>query len=232
MIFVFVDETGELGKRNILSPGSTSFFGIAAISVSDKDYEALRLLLAQIHWLRGTASTIDSTNHIWTFNFLRGLKELEANGIISASALYIDKKDYNGRYLTWTDYNIHKDEWRYYLRNYLLRHLLEYHFNSSIPNKPVELVIDRITLSKSQLENTQDYLNSQTLPKESTPFAIPHIKYLIMPSSEYVGGLEVAHLLADVLKRRIQNNIPPLMDELSEFMGILHFLGEKQAPNK
>ncbi len=229
MLFIFVDETGEPGKRNILSPGSTSYFGIAAISVSDRDYEALRLLLAQVHWLRGTASRIDSTNHIWTFNFLRGLRELEVNGIISASALYIDKKDYKGRYLTWSDYNIHKNEWRYYLRNYMLRHLLEYHFNSSIPNEPVELIIDRIPLTESQLENTRNYLNSQTLPEESVPFAIPYIQHLTLPASEYVGGLEVAHLLADVLKRRIQNNIPPLMEELSGFVRTTHFLGEEKV---
>ena len=229
MIFIFVDETGEPGKRNIFSPGSTSYFGLAAISIADRDYEALRLLLAQIHWLRGTATTIDSTNHIWAFNFLRGLKELEAIGLISASALYIDKKDYKGRYLTWSDYNIHKDEWRYYLRNYLLRHLLEYHFNSSIPNESVELIIDRIPLTESQLENTRNYLNSQTLPKESVPFAIPYIQHLTLPASEYVGGLEVAHLLADVLKRRIQNNIPPLMEELSRFVRTKHFLGEEKV---
>lgn len=181
MIFIFVDETGELGKRNIFSLGSTSYFGIAAISIADRDYKVLRLLLAQIHWLRGTATTIDSTKHIWAFNFLRGLKELEAIGLISASALYIDKKDYKGRYLTWSDYNIHKDEWRYYLRNYMLRHLLEYHFNSSIPREPVELIIDRIPLTKNQLENTHNYLNSQTLPKESVPFAIPYIQHLTLP---------------------------------------------------
>ncbi|MBA7559174.1 hypothetical protein ES708_00788 [subsurface metagenome] len=224
-----MDETGEPEKRNIFSPGSTSYFGLAAISIADRDYEALRLLLAQIHWLRGTATTIDSTNHIWAFNFLRGLKELEAIGLISASALYIDKKDYKGRYLTWSDYNIHKDEWRYYLRNYLLRHLLEYHFNSCIPNESVELIIDRIPLTESQLENTRNYLNSQTLPKESVPFAIPYIQHLTLPASEYVGGLEVAHLLADVLKRRIQNNIPPLMEELSRFVRTKHFLGEEKV---
>lgn len=228
MFFVFVDETGEPGEINLLSPGSTPYFGMAAISILDRDYKALRLLLSQIHWLRGTATTIDSKNHIWAFNFLRGLKELEAIGMISASALYIDKKDYKGRYLTWSDYNIRKDEWRYYLRNYLLRHLLEYHFNSSIPNEPVELIIDRITLTESQVKNTRNYLNSQALPKESVPFAIPYIKHLTLPASEYVGGLEVAHLLADVLKRRIQNNIPPLMEELSNFVRTIHFPGEEK----
>ena len=59
MRYVFVDETGELGKRNMFSLGSTPYFGMAAISVLDKDYNALRLLLSQIHWLRGTATSID-----------------------------------------------------------------------------------------------------------------------------------------------------------------------------
>jgi len=59
MLFVFVDETGDPGKRTLLSLGSTPYYGMAAISVSDGDYDALRLLLSQIHWLRGTATTIE-----------------------------------------------------------------------------------------------------------------------------------------------------------------------------
>jgi len=49
MIFVFVDETGDPGKRKILSYGSTPYFGMTAISIIDKEYDNLRLLLSQIH---------------------------------------------------------------------------------------------------------------------------------------------------------------------------------------
>ena len=232
MIFVFVDDTGDPGKRKILSHGSTPYFGMVAISIMDKDYIALRHLLSQVHWLRGTATSINTRGEklIWAFNFLRGLKELEANAVISASALYIIKADYGGRYLTWSDYGIPKRDWPYHLRNYLLRHLLEHHFHSNIPSDSIDLILDRILLNEEQRINTHKYLNSQISPLLREPFAIPHIQHLTLADSEYVGGLEIAHLLADVLKRRIENNIPQLMDELSRFVRIVHFKGGQQMP--
>lgn len=232
MNFVFVDETGDPGRRRLLSPGSTPYFGMVAVSVKDKAYKDLRLLLSQIHWLRGTATSLNASGEkmIWPFNCLRGLGELETNGVISASALYIVKADYGGRYLSWADYGISKREWPYYLRNYLLRHLLEHHFHSSSSSETIDLVLDRVLLNDSQRNNTHRYLNSQMSPPLREPFAIPHIQHLTLADSEYVGGLEIVHLLADVLRRQIENNIPQLMYELSGFMRVEHFEGGQQMP--
>ena len=74
MIFVFVDETGDPGKRNILSLGSTPYFGMVAISIMGKDCKSLRLLLSQIHWLRGTASSIElRRTYNKSLDLMRGL---------------------------------------------------------------------------------------------------------------------------------------------------------------
>lgn len=228
MNFVFVDEIGDPG--NDTNRGATPYFGMAAISVADKNYIAIRNLLSQIYWLHGTATTIDAEgeNTIRAFNILRGLKELAVRKVLSASALYIIKSDYGGRYLTWSDYGIPEDKWRYFLRNYLLRHLLEHHFSANIPSGNIDLVLDRVRLSDDQLINTRRYLNSEVELKEH--FSIPPIRYVTNADSEYVGGLAIAHLLVETVKRRIKNDIPKLMDTLSDFVRSAPFKGEEKMP--
>jgi hypothetical protein len=230
MIFVFVDETGELGKRSIFSLGSTPYFGMVAISIVDRHYKALRLLLSQIHWLRGTATSIElRRTYNKSLDLMRGLRELANKGIVLASGLFINKSDYGGRFLKWSDIDIPKSEWQHYLRNYLLRHLLELHFsNSGTPADTVDLVLDRVTLSESQRRNTYDYLNGKTRQPLREPFAIPPIEYLTIGDSEYVGGLEIAHVLADILRETIKGEITPEVKEVSDFIRIEHFIGHEE----
>ncbi|MCX6011721.1 MAG: DUF3800 domain-containing protein [Chloroflexi bacterium] len=227
MDFVFVDETGDTGDESL--QGSTPYFGMAAISVTDNDYKTLRLLLSQIHWLRGTATTLAlRRTYNKSLDLLRGLKELANHGVISASSLYINKKDYGGRYVKWSDVEIMPSEWPYYLRNYLLRHLLEFHF-TNIDNltDPVDLVLDRILLSESQRRNTLEYLNSETAIPLIEKFRIPTIRFLTIADSEYVGGLEIAHVLAEVLRETIKGAITPEVKAVSDFVRIKHFAESK-----
>ena len=230
MIFVFVDETGDPGKRNILSCGSTPYFGMVAIGIMKKDYKALRFLLSQIHWLRGTASSIElPRTYNKSLDLMRGLKELANHGVISASGLYINKEDYGGRYLKWSDVEAPQSEWAYYLRNYLLRHLLELHFSSTNPvTDSVELVLDRVILTESQRVNTYHYLNSKTEIPLRKPFSIPPVKHLTICDSEYVGGLETAHALASILRETIKGAISPEVKAVSNFLRIKHFVGHKK----
>ena len=222
-----MDDRGDPGKD--VSSGATPYFGMALISASRKNYTSIRRLLAQVHWLCGIATPIDvkGGESYRALNLLRGLKELEENGLISASSIYITKASYEGRYLTWSDYDILPNSWPYFLRNYILRHLLEFHFCSEeVLNDPVDLVLDRNVLNEEQLRNTYNYLNSKISPPLLKPFAIPPIQHITLVDSEYVGGIEVTHVLAEMLRRRIQNNITPLMLDLSCFMKVLHFEGE------
>ena len=230
MIFVFVDETGDPGKRNILSLGSTPYFGMVAISIMEKDYKSLRLLLSQIHWLRGTASSIElRRTYNKSLDLMRGLNLLAEHGLILAAGLYINEEDYGGRYLKWSDIDIPRREWAYYLRNYLLRHLLELQFSgSSSQNDSVELVLDRVNLTESQRVNTYNYLNSITKIPLRESFSIPPIKHLTICDSQYVGGLEIAHVLADVLRETIKGDITPEVKAVSDFMRIKHFVGHRE----
>lgn len=230
MLFVFVDETGEPGKRNIFSLGSTPYYGMVALSILDRDYKALRLLLSQMHWLRGAATSIELRRTYYkSMDLMRGLKELANRGVILASGLFINKGDYGGRFLKWSDVDIPKGEWKHYLRNYLLRHLLELHFsNSGALANTIDLVLDRVTLSETQRKNTYDYLNSKTRKLLREPFAIPPIEFLTIGDSEYVGGLEITHVLADILRETIKGEVTSEVKEVSNFMRIEHFAGRKR----
>lgn len=231
MNFVFVDETGDPGTE--VSKGASSLFGLTLLSVTDGDYEALKLLLSQVQWLCGTAASIVLGQHsVRALNLLRGLKELARNGIVSASGLYIIKEDYGGRYTKWSDIDVPKTEWTYYLRNYLLRHLLEFHFAAhNVSSEPIDLIVDRVLLTESQRKNTLEYLNSNTAIPLREPFKIPPITFLTVADSQYVGGLEIAHLLADILREYVKGTIPKSLKELSDFIRIEHFVGHQRVNN-
>lgn len=228
MNFVFVDETGDPGSD--ISKGASLYFGMALLSVKDKDYKALRLLLSQIHWLRGTATSIElRKTYNKSLDLMRGLKELANHGVISASGLYINKEDYGGRYLKWSDVDVPPTEWTYYLRNYLLRHLLEFHFETvGTIDKPIDLVLDRVILTERQRENTYAYLSSRTKIPLRESFSIPPVEHLTICNSEYVGGLEIAHVLADILKETIKGDIASEAKAVSDFVRIKHFVGHKE----
>lgn len=229
MNFVFVDDTGDPGSQ--LSKGASAYFGMALLSVKDNDYEAVRFLLSQVYWLCGTAKSIVLGQHyIRALNLLRGLQELAKNGIVFASGLYINKEKYGGRYLAWSDIEVPQSEWPYYLRNYLLRHLLEFHFGEvNKTTEPVDLALDRILLNESQRKNTFNYLNSKTAVPLKQPFAIPTIAHLTIADSEYVSGLQIAHVLADILKEHAAGTISNNLKKLSDFMRIKQFVGEKKG---
>lgn len=229
MNFVFVDDTGDPGSQ--LSKGASAYFGMALLSVEDKDYQALRFLLSQVHWLSGTASSIGlGEQSIRALNLLRGLQELARHKIVPTSGLFINKENYGGRYLTWSDFDVPPPEWPYYLRNYILRHLLEFHFSAlSTQSGPLDMVLDRVVLTESQRRNTFEYLNSKTTVPLRQPFAIPTVAHLAIADSEYVGGLEIAHVLADILKKHAKRAISRSETEVSDFIRIEEFVGDKKA---
>ena len=223
MNFVFVDETGDTGSK-----GGTDFFGYTILQVSSNDYHILHLLISQVCWLCGSAKPMRLTERPYRIlNLLRGLKELANDEIISASALYIRKDEYCGRYLHWADYEIPPTQWTHYLRNYLLRHALEFHFttgNNLIT--PIEIILDRFVITEDWQSKSLRYFNSQTPIPLRENFKIPPVLYLTLADSHYVHGIQVAHVLADTLRWQILGNINPTLTELSSFMRIKYFVGE------
>ena len=122
-----------------------------------------------------------------------------------------------------------RTEWTYYLGNYVLRHLLECHFETvGTIDEAIDLVLDRVILTERQRGNTYDYLNSKTEIPLRASFAIPPVEHLTICDSEYVGGLEIAHVLADILKDTIKGAITPEVKVVSDFVRIKHFVGHKK----
>jgi hypothetical protein len=85
-----------------------------------------------------------------------------------------------------------------------------------------------LCLNQNQQKNTFDYLNSQTDIPLRAKFGIPPVAYLTLADSEYVGGLEMAHVLADLLQQIAKENTTEKIRSLSSFMKTEHFIGHKQ----
>ena len=227
MNFVFVDETGDPGRYG------SKYFGMALLKTHSNSYKAMEELISIYRLLSGMFAELKELpqKYIVGLNILRGIASLAGVNLVEASGLYINKSLYGGCYLTWSDYGIPESEWAYYLRNYLLRHLLEFHFTSKTASDgEVDLVLDRIMLTEQQRANTLSYLNSHTEIPLKHPFCIPRIKHLTIADSKYVGGLQITHILADLVNSSADNKVSGEQLELmNKFFRIKEFIGHKKS---
>jgi len=206
---------------------------MALLEVHSDNYKAIEGLVSAYRLLSGMFAELKELpqRYIVGLNLLRGVASLAEVKLVEASGLFINKGQYGGCYLTWSDYGIPKSKWAYYLRNYLLRHLLEFHFtNKTVLNGEVDLVLDRILLTEQQRANSLSYFNSKAKMSLRQPFYIPRIKHLTIADSKYVGGLQIAHILADLVKSSANNEVTgDQLELLNKFFVIKEFLGHKKA---
>jgi hypothetical protein len=227
MYFLFVDETGDPGKEG------SKCFGLAIMQVHSKCYDAIRRVLFSYRLLSGMFPEVKDLPQkpIAHLNLLRGISSLAEARLIEISGLFIDKSQYGGRYLQWIDEDneVSETEWPYYLRNYLLRHLLEMHYEGKTAvNEDVDLVLDRVMLTEAQRGNTLSYLNSKTHIPLRQPFAIPPIKHLTIADSKYVGALQLVHIVADVIKNCARGKLTSDQKELMASFKIAQFIGHRK----
>jgi hypothetical protein len=227
MNFIFVDGTGDICLNN------TDYFGLALLQVHSDHYKAIRELVSQFRWLGHIFDEFKTKpprkgGYSSSEHLIRGLASFAEYSYISATGLFIHKNYYGGRFLNWSELDIDKGEWPYYLRNYLLRHLLEYHFsNADVPKDDIDLVLDRVMLSEDQRKNTIQYLSSRAPIPLRRPFSIPRILHLTVADSEYTDGLQIAHLLADVVKKHAGEQLPEEYTQLRSFINIIGFIGHR-----
>ncbi len=225
MNFVFVDETGDLGTNS-------SYFGLALLHVQDKNYRDIVQLISQIRWLNsifGEIKKLDIKQELIVM-LLKGLNTLANQNHIAASGIMIDKSKYGGRYVNWIEDEYPQTEWPYHLRNYLLRHLLEFHFaRPGINWQEIDLIYDRITLTAAQIKNTHNYLNSMTTVPLKETFKIPAIAHFTLVDNTYVCGLEIAHLLTKAMHRQIYSFTPEFF-EMTQFLNVVGFIGHQKKP--
>lgn len=228
MNFIFIDETGDVGKE-----GGTRYFGYGLLHVKDDNYFVIRQLLSQIRWLHGVFGDLSritsKTDNNTVKGILRALASLSEKNHIICTGLYINKSSYGGRYLEWSESAIPQKLMTYRLRNYLLRHLLEFHFgHEDVPKTATDIILDRVELSESQRIETFNYLNSRTVRPLEKPFALPEITHLTIADNEYICGLELAHILADVVKKKAEAKLSVEYSKFVEFIRMKEFIGHKK----
>jgi len=225
--FLFVDETGDLG------PKGTEIYGYGMIEVAAKNYSKIREIVAEERWrfriYRDFELSKDTRPLV---NVMKQFKELSGAGILSVSGLYINKTRYKGRYLSWSDIDLPASAERaHYLRNYLLRQALEYHYSPGpIDSRRIDLVIDRIAVNSAQRANLEDYLMGKMPLKEE--FKIPSIDHVTIADSSYIEGLQMAHNVADVVKRMAVGNFDNEVAMETDVIRITEFLGTEQSSEK
>jgi len=224
--YIFIDETGEPG------PSGSAHFGFGLLHVHSDNYKVITQLMAQVRWLCNIFSEIKRTEPGQEYRaeryILKGLQSLMAERTVFVSGFFINKEQYRGRYLRWCERpEVSEDDWAYYLRNYLLRHLLEFHFSYHELNaRNIDIVVDRITLSESQRLNTLNYLTSKVTLKE--PFKLPNIQYFTIGDSKYICGLEVAHIIAGLVREQTLEAVKDSFCGFASFVPVIGFLGHMQ----
>ncbi len=190
--YIFVDESGDPGFTLDPSSGqllSSKSYVAAALHLCDDAFRAVNQHVAAFRYLSGLSRELKIPPEKQDFTrLLDPIRVMSEGGQhIWASVVYLDKLRYTGSYL---QPGGKRPVSPIRFRNYILRRLLEHHFNwrPTLSSK-YELVIDRIDLSLEDVENLRQYLaGNRHIP---TPIHITHA------SSIYVEGLQLVHHIAN-----------------------------------
>ena len=190
--YIFVDESGDPAftcdpvSGRLLSSG---FYIAAALHLSDDAFGGLNKHVAAFRYYSGLSRELKIPPSREEFAKLLGpIRALAEGGeSIRASVVYLDKLKYNGSYLKAGGVRA-ADPVKF--RNYILRRLLEHHFQSyRLQSEHYDLVLDRVEMTREQVGNMREYIvRNKNFP---TPTHITHA------SSIYVEGLQVVHHIAN-----------------------------------
>ena len=190
--YIFVDESGDPGYKIDPDSGqllSSSFYIAAALHLSDDAFAGLNKHMAAFRYYSGLNRELKMPPSREEFSRLLGpIKVMAESGAdIRASVVYLDKLKYNGRYLK-PGYAEPADSHKF--RNYILRLLLECHFEKNgLFADQYDLIIDRVETTGKQRERLENYLSRvDKLPKPA---------YITHAASIYVEGLQVVHHIAN-----------------------------------
>ena len=193
--YLFVDESGDGAFTHDPESGrliSSSFYVAAALHLTDDSFRDLNEHVAAFRYYtrlnRELKIPPERDEFTKLLDPIRALSEGGKN--IWASVVYVDKLNYTGSYLK---PGVKRPPSPVRFRNYILRRLLEHHFQScQLQSKQYDLVLDRIELTREEAENLRQYLSgNRNIP---TPTHITHA------ASIYVEGLQVVHHIANGFK--------------------------------
>ena len=193
--FLFVDESGDPGFALDPQTGgllSSSYYVSAVLHLCDDSFGGINKHVAAFRHFSGSNRELKIPPEREEYaRFLSSIRMMsEAGKNIWASAVYLNKHDYNGAYLKPGGTRPANPTM---FRNYVLRRLLEHHFDHySLKSSQYDLVLGRIDLSAEQNMALMRYLSGNK--------NIPTPTHLTHASSIYVEGLQIVHHIANGYK--------------------------------
>jgi hypothetical protein len=184
--FIFIDEAGEPGHE-------TDYYVLGLLHLTDETLKEINIHLGAFRYFGCIRKELISTrlNSLQKEQLLNILKIcMDNNSFLKASAVYVDKKDYQGPYLK-EDFNPN------YFRNLIIRKLLEFHFSENKPqSREVELIIDRFYSSEEQEQTMRNYLRMDKYN------LLPKFLHIIQADSRYVELLQIVDWISGSVKEK------------------------------
>jgi len=189
--YIFVDESGDAGYALDPATGkllSSSYYTLASLHICDDCFRDINRHVASFRYYTAMNSNLKLPPEKDVFRrLLEPISELAASGKnIWASVVYVDKQNYTGSYLK-PGGTRPPDPTRF--RNRMLRCLLEHHFSSyPLRSQHYDLVIDRIEMTKAEVDNLHAYLAGN--------YNVPTPTHITHAASIYVEPLQLVHHIA------------------------------------
>jgi hypothetical protein len=184
--FIFIDESGEPGQE-------IKYYILGLLHITDVSLKNINTHLGAFRYFGCIKRELISTrlNKLQKEQLLNILKiSINNNDFIKASAIYVNKDNYQGPYLK-SDFNPN------YFRNLMIRKLLEFHFSENKPqSKEIELIIDRFYSLEEQEQKMRNYLRTDKYN------LLPNFLHIIQADSRYVELLQIADWISGSVKEK------------------------------
>ncbi|MCK5413058.1 MAG: DUF3800 domain-containing protein [Candidatus Pacebacteria bacterium] len=188
--FLFIDESGDPGT-------STDYFIMGLIHITDLSFKKLNIHLGAFRYFGEIKNELKSTrlNKIQKEKLLDILNfSIDKNNFVTASAVYVNKNDYQGNYLKENEkYSIDSTKFRHFM----MRRLLEFHFeNNEAQSNEIELIIDRFHSTENKEQQMRNYLRNETF------YNMPKFLHITQADSRYVELLQIADWISGSVKEK------------------------------
>lgn len=187
--FIFIDEAGDPGPGGA---SSSNYFIAACVHITDARLPRLLQHFVNLRYFSDADGELKPliNNPRLRPRLIDVLRWHAEDGSASFSAVQVDKREYTGPYLRDTGPK-GRDSRRF--MNRITRHLLEGHLSLHKPESPqCELVIDRVTMTLEQELNLRRYLQDN--------WKLPSFEHITLADSRYVEGLQIADLVASLVR--------------------------------
>jgi len=206
--YLFIDESGDPGSGE---GDSSLHYAELLLRIDSEGFPHLMRHINNWRYIRGLTTEMKKPPRgPGAAAFLRPLRELERNGIISCCGVYLLKAGYTGPYLKLTS---PRGRNPVLFRNFVHRQLLEYHFSlCQTPLANIELVFDRFEMSREATQNLEQYLQ--------TNIRLPRFWHITHADSLYVEALQVVSQLVNMVSDVALGKPTALAKELLDFVSL------------